>query len=403
MKGTALTETNTAPRRSYRDERREDQRVTAQIRRDDQAARAKQSAADRKAALDRREARRKARTARRAARLASLHANAAELLLVPVILTGAALSWIGMAGYGVAGYGSVGIILPVLSEGGMWAFAEATTLTIRRHPGRPVWHLRAGTVVFAAVGAALNFLHGLPHGIGLGIAMAIISVSGVTAHQLITAGPRWSGAERGQARIERRVARRIGKAQRDAVDAAAVDLHAADGPRLVMPGELSPEPLVPAAAAPSVQVQAAPSNETTVAVRKAAFGTLKLTFTPAVPAPSIAPSNEEDKQVNGTSKGDSQTRPGPQNDQAPRPPKPPANPRRTGTKSAGRGGRKKSRAEVRAEVDQLVAQGGLSNPQIVERTGASLATVERRRAVARQADGHAVTSLADRRAAGQGR
>ena len=46
----------------------------------------------------------------------------------------------------------------------MWAFAGATTITRHRHPDRPLWPLRFGTVVFAGFGAALNFAHGLSAG-----------------------------------------------------------------------------------------------------------------------------------------------------------------------------------------------------------------------------------------------
>ena len=66
-----------------------------------------------------------------------------------------------MSGFGARLYGPPGRPLPAFSEGAMWAFAAAVTITVRRDPGRPVWHLRAGIAVFAAIGAALNFLHGL--------------------------------------------------------------------------------------------------------------------------------------------------------------------------------------------------------------------------------------------------
>jgi hypothetical protein len=79
----------------------------------------------------------------------------------------------------------------------MWAFAAATTITRHRHPERPVWHLRLGTVVFAGFGAALNFAHGLAaYGPVAGVVMALVSVAGVTAHQLVTAGPRRPRADR---------------------------------------------------------------------------------------------------------------------------------------------------------------------------------------------------------------
>jgi hypothetical protein len=46
----------------------------------------------------------------------------------------------------------------------MWASAAATTITRHKHPDKPVWYLRLGTLIFAGYGAALNFLHGLGKG-----------------------------------------------------------------------------------------------------------------------------------------------------------------------------------------------------------------------------------------------
>jgi membrane protein implicated in regulation of membrane protease activity len=104
----------------------------------------------------------------------------------------------------------------------------ATTITRRRSPDKPVWHLWLGTLIFAAYGAALNFLHGLGKG-GLltAVSMALISVAGVTAHQLITAGPRRSRTEREQARIDRAIARRERAARRAAVQSASIRLDGA--------------------------------------------------------------------------------------------------------------------------------------------------------------------------------
>jgi hypothetical protein len=157
-----------------------------------------------------------------------------DLLFIPVIGVPGALSWTGMADYGLAEFGTPGLALPAQSEGGMWAFAAATTITRRKDPGKPVWHLRVGTLIFAAYGAALNFLHGLARG-GLltGISMALISVAGVTAHQLITAGPRRSLVEREQARIDRAVARRERAARRAAVRSARVELNGSGHARLI--------------------------------------------------------------------------------------------------------------------------------------------------------------------------
>ena len=63
--------------------------------------------------------------------------------------------------------------------------------------------------------------------------MALVSVAGVAAHQFITAGPRRSRAERGQARIDRAVARRELAARRAAVRHAVADLDKDGHARLI--------------------------------------------------------------------------------------------------------------------------------------------------------------------------
>ena len=139
-----------------------------------------------------------------------------------------------MAVYGASLYGPAGRALPAFSEGAMWAFAAAVTITCHRHPGRPVWHLRLGTVVFAGFGAALNFAHGLTaYGPVAGVVMALVSVAGVTAHQLVTAGPRRDRADRDAARTARAIGRRERSARRAAVRRALVDLDADGTARLV--------------------------------------------------------------------------------------------------------------------------------------------------------------------------
>jgi hypothetical protein len=150
-----------------------------------------------------------------------------------------------MAAYGHQVYGAPGWLLPAFSEGAMWAFAAANTLTRHRHPGRPTWHLQIGTWVFAAEGAALNFAHGVTetaglHGITIGIVMALVSVAGVVAHQLVTAGPRRSRAERDDARIAGAVSRREHKARHAAVRRAVAEVDQDGGVRLVrVPGAVS--------------------------------------------------------------------------------------------------------------------------------------------------------------------
>ena len=188
-------------RPSWAEERRLDRAERARLDRERDDAAAARRIAGREAAQRLRQSAAEARRAQRAeaagaraARLADLAAwtagHVTGLLLVPVIAVPALLAWTAMAAYGAHLYGPYGRALPAFSEGAMWAFAAAVTITRHRQPGRPTWHLRAGTVVFAGFGAALNFAHGLSLGGPLtGAVMALVSVAGVTAHQLTTAGP----------------------------------------------------------------------------------------------------------------------------------------------------------------------------------------------------------------------
>lgn len=207
---------------NWREERRRDRLAAAQIVRDDTAARAQAGIADaeararlqvkeRQARQAARDAARKQRTVRRAERVAWLRSHVVDLLFVPVIAVPGTLAWSAMAGYGHAVFGPVGFTLPAFSEGAMWAFEARATWTAHRHPERPVWHLQLGSWVFAAVGAALNFLGGLtvlphhPHGVVVGAVKAIASVAGLVAHQLVNLGPRLSRAERAVVRREHTV------------------------------------------------------------------------------------------------------------------------------------------------------------------------------------------------------
>jgi hypothetical protein len=237
---------------SWREEARQDRLLRAQIDRDRDAARGQVRIAERQAsARMRREAEqsrvsarqqaRKVRAARRGQRAVWLRAHIIDALFVPVIVVPAVLAWTAMAAYGLQMYGPAGLALPAFSEGAMWAFAAATTITRHRHPGRPLWHLRAGTVVFAAVGAALNFAHAMtsvpggppPRGPVTGVVYAVVSVAGVSVHQLVTAGPRRSRAERDQARIDRAAARRERAARRAALRRAVADIDEHGNARLV--------------------------------------------------------------------------------------------------------------------------------------------------------------------------
>ena len=241
---TAVTGSPPAPG-SWREENRRDRAAAAALGLQRDAARAELRITERRAAAQTRreqlQARnaaraqaRRARAARRAARMAWLSGHTVSLLFVPVIAVPAVLAWTAMAAYGRQLYGPAGLALPAFSEGAMWAFAAATTVTRHRHPQRPVWHLRAGTAVFAAFGAALNFAHGLAdYGAAAGVVMALVSAAGVIAHQLVTAGPRRSRAERDTARITRAIARRERAARRAAIRQAPVELDGEGRARLI--------------------------------------------------------------------------------------------------------------------------------------------------------------------------
>lgn len=429
-----MTET-TARRPTWQEERRQDRLLQAQVNREDaaaraaidrenEAARAKQRTAADKAKAERKAAAQRDRAARRQARADWAGAHAADLLLAPVIGAAITLSWTGMASYGTTGYGVVGLALPVLSEGGQWAFAAATTFTLHKHPEKSVLALRLGVVLFTLLGAGLNFNHGLEKGPGWAITMALVSASGITAHQLITAGPNWSRADRARTRAARQLARVKAAAEAKApmlleesgtgrtlfqagvyttkrrwfkteviFDPAATEKLAKPSPETV-----AADPVVPL---PEAKQSPRP-NAVTVAVKKSEFGTLSLTFTGAVTNPSSAPSDEGAKQqVSGQADGAGVPSSNP-------PSGPPATPVNEGGVPPSENAPKASRASRRgragkaAKLDQLIAGGGLTNSQIAERAKVSLSTVERRKAdLKKAAQSGTVTSLTDRRAAGQ--
>ncbi|MFI5614550.1 hypothetical protein [Amycolatopsis sp. NPDC051903] len=178
----AEAEQRRADRAAERAEQREDQRLKFEQRRDAESAKQQARTAEREA--------RKATRARLAkALVAAARKHALDLLFVPVILVPAVLAWSAMATYGKQVFGPVGVLLPLFSEAAMWAFAAAVTMGVRR--GDPTHWLKAGVWVFAAVAAALNFLHGYStgHHWDTGVVMAVVSIGGVVVHQLITARP----------------------------------------------------------------------------------------------------------------------------------------------------------------------------------------------------------------------
>ena len=156
-----------------------------------------------------------------------------DLLFVPVIVIPGSLAWDAMAAYGASVWGPLGIMMPAFSEGAMWAFSAAVAIRQRRNDklgeDKPFWHLQLGVGIFAAYGAVLNFLHGVSpttahHGLVVALSMAIVSVAGVTAHQLVVAGPRRNRVQRELDRFRRRAERRQALARRASVDRALIDV-----------------------------------------------------------------------------------------------------------------------------------------------------------------------------------
>jgi hypothetical protein len=225
---------------SRRGEQREDARLRAELEIAREAARAEQRrlddqawAEERRQARAERDARKAAARARRAAagaaRRAWLRDHAVDLLFVPVIGVPGALAWDAMAAYGTTTWGPLGVTLPLFSEGAMWAFDAAVAIRRRRDSVKPVWHLQLGIAIFAAYGAALNFLHGMAvttphHGMIVAVSMALVSIAGVTAHQLVIAGPRRSPAERELERFRRESERRQAAARKAATRMSLVDI-----------------------------------------------------------------------------------------------------------------------------------------------------------------------------------
>jgi hypothetical protein len=229
------------------DRDREDARIAARIKDRQSAAQLRQDAADKRdeRRANRARERRKTRKARRDSLAGWVGGHVTDLLFVPVITVPGALAWTAMSSYGEQVYGPAGLALPAFSEGAMWAFAAAVTITRHRDDKRseedpdaepsPVWHLQLGTGVFAGFGAALNFAHGFAAGpahgmvasVVTGLVMAAISVAGVTVHQIVKAGPRRTRAQKDAAKI----AREIRKRELETRLAAA-----RDAVRLAMPG-----------------------------------------------------------------------------------------------------------------------------------------------------------------------
>lgn len=166
-------------------------------------------------------------------------AHMVDLLIYPLAVVSAVMAVPAMADFGHDVYGTAaGYALPVITELGMWAFAFAVELTRQRTEQdgteRSVWALQLGVWSFAAVAAGLNFLHGSTSGpVVFGVVMAVASVAGVLAHQLVTAAPRRGRADRAAARIERQAAGKVTRVRRAAVRSAVAEIDPDGAARLL--------------------------------------------------------------------------------------------------------------------------------------------------------------------------
>lgn len=216
--GTAV-QPSPGPPRSRREEIRRDRIARAQIEREKEAARLQAQQARFEMAGARRQARAEARLAARAGKRAAraeVLAKAAgwagehrlDLMFTPVIGVPAWLSWDAMSMFGYELYGGPGRALPVLSETAMWIFEFAIAEARRRDKHARLWPLYLGMIFFALICATLNFLHGLtgpipgtvPPGTGAGAVYALVSVSGIIAHQIVSVFGRSAKAARGATR-----------------------------------------------------------------------------------------------------------------------------------------------------------------------------------------------------------
>lgn len=238
MSWAELREQKRADRQAAAEQARLDADAATERRLRIEQARAEQHRREAEQAAAQRQTVKAERRARRAARVESVRRWAAghvvDVLIYPAVLIAFAMAGPSMAIYGAEVYGSpLGWLLPGISELLMLAFAVAVLIARRREPQRPVVMLQAGVWVFAALSAGLNFLHGLDRGWSSGVVMALVAVSGIAAHQLTLATPPRSAAERAEARIARRAARKVARVRRAAVRQAVAELDADGTARLV--------------------------------------------------------------------------------------------------------------------------------------------------------------------------
>jgi hypothetical protein len=221
---------------TWADDRRADRLAAAEIRILEADAKAdrdrKSRTADETARRNRRKDRREKRKKFRDDTRVWLTEHRVRLTIALLAIASAVMAIPAMATFGYHVYGSAtGVVLPVLSELGAWAFTFAVHEARAKH--KPVWALLAGVWLFAIGGAAMNVAHGIGHGPGDAAVMGFAAIAGIVAHQLAVASPRRSAAERAAARLARLANRRVVRARRAAIGDAVVEVDAAGTVTLV--------------------------------------------------------------------------------------------------------------------------------------------------------------------------
>lgn len=223
---------------SWAEDRRADRAAAAndRIREADAAAdrRRRDRTADENTRRNRRKERREKRRLLRTGARTWLAGNRVRVTIALLALASAVMAIPAMATYGYHVYGgATGVVLPVLSELGAWAFTFAVHDARRKHA--PVWALLVGVWLFAIGGAAMNVAHGIGHGPGDAAVMGFAAIAGIVAHQLAVASPRKSRTERAEARIERAARKKIEQARQAAIADAVTSIDPSGRVALVFP------------------------------------------------------------------------------------------------------------------------------------------------------------------------
>lgn len=151
-----------------------------------------------------------------------------QLAQVVLVVAPGILAFTAMAAYGREIYGLLGLLLPGLTEVGMWVFSFARQQA-RKH-GRPTFVLTAGLVATMAAAAAMAYAHGAETSVTHGLVMALVNVSGVLVHQALVHADRdkRSREDRRQRRFQRAADRKAHRVRKRALRNAPVEI-AADG------------------------------------------------------------------------------------------------------------------------------------------------------------------------------